>query len=79
VFGVFMGGQALESYFLTPTLVGGKVGLHPVWIIFGMLAGAALFGFVGVLIAVPVTAVIGVLIRFATDRYLKSSYYSGKA
>ncbi len=75
---VFAVGQALESYFLTPKLVGEKVGLHPVWIIFGMLAGGALFGFVGVLIAVPVTAVFGVLIRFATERYLHSSYYSGR-
>jgi predicted PurR-regulated permease PerM len=75
--GVFLGGQVLEGYFLTPKLVGEKVGLHPVWIIFGMLAGGALFGFVGVLLAVPVTAVIGVLIRFATERYLQSSYYKG--
>lgn len=78
VVAVFVIGQVLESYFLTPKLVGEKVGLHPVWIIFGMLAGGALFGFVGVLIAVPLTAVIGVLIRFATDRYLHSSYYSGR-
>lgn len=74
---VFLLGQALESYFLTPKLVGEKVGLHPVWIIFGMLAGGALFGFVGVFLAVPATAVIGVLIRFATERYLQSSYYRG--
>lgn len=78
VAGVFLGGQMLEGYLLTPKLVGEKVGLHPVWIIFGMLAGGALFGFVGVLIAVPVTAVIGVLIRFATERYLQSSYYNSK-
>jgi predicted PurR-regulated permease PerM len=78
VLGVFLLGQTIEGYFLTPKLVGEKVGLHPVWIIFGMLAGAALFGFVGVLIAVPVTAVIGVLIRFATERYLQSSYYRGR-
>jgi predicted PurR-regulated permease PerM len=77
VLGVFLLGQMLESYFLTPKLVGEKVGLHPVWIIFGMLAGGAILGFVGVLIAVPLTAVIGVLIRFATERYLQSSYYQG--
>ncbi|MFW0777712.1 MAG: AI-2E family transporter [Rickettsiales bacterium] len=75
VFGIFMAGQVLESYFLTPKLVGDKVGLHPVWIIFGMLAGAALFGFVGVLLAIPGTAVIGVLIRFALEQYRKSDYY----
>ena len=77
--GVFLAGQVLEGYFLTPKLVGKKVGLHPVWIIFGMLCGAALFGFVGVLLAVPVTAVLGVLIRFATQHYLLSGYYRGDA
>ena len=75
VAGVFVCGQFMESYFLTPRMVGERVGLHPVWVIFGMLAGAALFGFVGVLLAVPATAVIGVLIRFALERYLHSSYY----
>lgn len=72
---VFIIGQVIEGNFITPKLVGEKVGLHPVWIIFGLLAGGALFGFVGVLIAVPVTAVIGVLIRFATSQYLASPYY----
>ena len=71
-------GQIIESNFVTPKLVGEKVGLHPVWIIFGMLAGASLFGLVGVLIAVPTTAVIGVLTRFALDRYQHSSYYKGE-
>jgi predicted PurR-regulated permease PerM len=75
VLGVFVIGQIMEGYFITPKLVGEKVGLHPVWIIFGMLAGATLFGFVGILLAVPVTAVIGVLIRFALQRYLESPYY----
>lgn len=77
VLSVFVVGCALEGAFITPKLVGEKVGLHPLWIIFGMLAGAALFGFVGVLIAVPTTAVIGVLIRFWVGRYLASRYYSG--
>lgn len=77
VLAVFIIGQVIESNFVTPKLVGDKVGLHPVWLIFGMLAGAALFGFVGVLIAVPATAVIGVLIRFALTRYLASGYYTG--
>lgn len=72
---VFVIGQIMESYYLTPNLVGGKVGLHPVWIIFGMLAGGALFGFVGILLAVPVTAVIGVLVRFALEQYLQSELY----
>jgi predicted PurR-regulated permease PerM len=76
---VFLLGQLIEGYLLTPRLVGERVGLHPVWVIFGMLAGASLFGFVGVLLAVPVTAVIGVLIRFAISRYLESGYYTGEA
>ena len=72
---IFFAGQTAESYILTPKLVGGRVGLHPIWIIFALLAGGALFGFVGVLLAVPVTAVIGVLVRFWTTRYLESSLY----
>ncbi len=77
--GYFVVGQMLEGYFLTPKLVGEKVGLHPVWVIFGMLAGGALFGFVGVLIALPVTAVIGVLVRFAVECYLQSSLYGDRS
>lgn len=75
VFGV---GVVLESGFITPKLVGDKVGLHPIWIIFGILSGAALFGLVGVLISLPVTAVIGVLVRFALTQYKNSSLYSGE-
>lgn len=77
VLAVFLIGQVMEGYFITPKLVGEKVGLHPVWIIFGMLAGGALFGFVGVLLALPTTAIIGVLIRFALKHYLQSEYYKG--
>jgi len=78
VVAIFVVGQMLEGYVLTPRLVGRKVGLHPVWIIFGMLAGASLFGFVGILIAVPVTAVIGVLVRFAIEQYRVSDFYKGR-
>lgn len=74
---IFLVGQAVEGNFLTPKLVGDKVGLHPVWVMFALLAGGSLFGFVGVLMAVPVAAVIGVLTRFALQQYLSSSYYSG--
>lgn len=77
VAGVFVVGQLLEGNFLTPKLVGDKVGLHPVWIMFALLAGGALFGFVGILLAVPVSAVIGVLIRFGLSRYLVSPLYKG--
>ena len=70
-------GLITENSFLTPRLVGDKVGLHPLWVIFGILAGGDLFGFVGILIAVPATAIIGVLVKFATARYLQSSLYRG--
>lgn len=77
VVGVFAIGQALETAVLQPRLLGGSVGLHPVWVIFGVLAGGALFGFVGVLLAVPTAAAIGVLVRFAVDRYRLSGLYLG--
>ena len=75
VFGV---GQILEGYILTPKLVGKRVGLHPVWIIFALLAGGILMGFLGVLIAVPAAAVIGVLVRRAVARYQAGDFYRGK-
>ncbi len=78
VLGIFMIGQVIEGNFVTPNIVGNKVGLHPVWMIFAMLAGGALFGFTGVLIAIPVAAVIGVLVRFFTSEYKKSKLYMGK-
>jgi len=78
VVGVFILGQALEGNFLTPRLVGGRVGLHPVWIIFALLAGGTLFGFVGLLLAVPTAALIGVLVRFAVGSYLSSHLYLGQ-
>ena len=74
---VFVIGQLLEGNFLSPKLVGERVGLHPVWVIFGAFAGAALFGLVGILLAVPATAVIGVLVRFAIERYEMSILYHG--
>ncbi|WP_420549893.1 AI-2E family transporter [Curvivirga sp.] len=72
---VFAIGQVIEGYILTPRLIGNRVGLHPVWIIFALMAGGALFGFLGILIAVPVTAVIGVLARFAIQQYMASPLY----
>lgn len=77
VAGVFAAGQVVDAYLLTPRLVGEKVGLHPVWVIFALLAGGALFGFTGVLLAVPVAAVVGVVVRYAIARYRDSSYYLG--
>jgi len=75
VAGIFVVGQILEGYVLTPKLVGEKVGLHPVWVMFGLLAGGSLFGFVGILLAVPVAAVVGVLSRFALTQYMASPIY----
>lgn len=74
---IFVSGQVMEGNFLTPKLVGDRVGLHPVWIIFALLAGGALFGFVGLLLAVPVAAAIGVLVRFGIGHYLQSPLYLG--
>ncbi len=75
---VFGAGQVLEGNFLTPKLVGDRVGLHAVWIIFALLAGGSLFGFVGVMLAVPIMAVIGVLARFVLGHYLDSPMYRSK-
>ncbi len=78
VLGIFLVGQFLEGNVLAPKLVGESVGLHPVWLIFALLAFGYLFGFVGLLVAVPLAATIGVLARFALGRYLESSLYTGK-
>ena len=73
---VFLTGQMLEGMLLTPLLVGDKIGLHPVAVIFAVLAGGQLFGFVGVLLALPVAAVIAVVLRHMLDRYTKSELYA---
>jgi len=72
---VFMIGQALEGMVLTPLLVGDKIGLHPVTVIFAIMAGGQLFGFVGILIALPLAAVLAVLMRHLHSRYRQSHYY----
>jgi predicted PurR-regulated permease PerM len=77
VLGIFLVGQFFEGNVLSPKLVGESVGLHPVWIIFALLAFGYLFGFVGLMLAVPMAATIGVLARFALRRYLQSSFYTG--
>ena len=74
---VFLVGQILEGNFLTPKLIGDAVGLHPVWVIFSLLAGGALFGFLGILLALPTAVVLGVLFRFGLKYYLRSSVYHG--
>lgn len=73
--GIFFIGQFLEGNVITPKVMGKSVGLHPVWILFALLAGAALMGLTGMFLAVPVAAVIGVLCSFAISEYKKSLYY----
>lgn len=77
VLGVFAIGQALESFVLTPWLVGDRIGLHPVAVIFAIMAGGQLFGFLGVLLALPVAAVAMVLLRYGHERYTQSHIYGG--
>ncbi len=74
---VFLLGEALESYVLQPRLIGRSVGLHPVWLIFALFAFGLVFGFVGLLIAIPTAAAIAVLLRFGIERYEASPLYRG--
>jgi predicted PurR-regulated permease PerM len=78
VAGVYILGHAVEGNLIAPMLVGNRVKLHPVWIIFALMAGGALFGFTGVLLAVPVAAVVGVLVRFGLRQYLDSNFYDNR-
>ncbi|MFT3898118.1 MAG: AI-2E family transporter [Thermomonas sp.] len=78
VLAVFGVGQVIESYWLTPKLVGDRIGLHPVAVIFAVLAGGQLFGFLGMLLALPVAAVANVLLHYAVERYRASRIYQGE-
>jgi predicted PurR-regulated permease PerM len=75
---VFIIGQTIEGYILQPRLIGTRVGLHPVWLLFALFAFGLLFGFVGLLIAIPAAAAVGVLIRYGLSRYLTSPIYRGR-
>ena len=77
VLAVFSVGQVIESYWLTPKLVGDRIGLHPVAVIFAVLAGGQLFGFLGMLLALPVAAIANVLLRYAHERSTHSRLYAG--
>ncbi len=77
VWAIFQSGQFIEGNVLTPKLVGKSVGLHPVWLLFALSAFGALFGFVGLLVAVPVAAMIGVLVRFLVEQYRGGRLYRG--
>ncbi len=74
---VVVSGQFLEGNVLSPNLVGASIGLHPVWLMFALVACSSLFGFTGLLVAVPLSAAIGVLSRFALRKYLASPLYTG--
>lgn len=76
---IFVGGQAIEGNFLTPKLVGDKIGLHPVWLMFALSAFGVVFGFVGLLVAVPAAAAIGVIGRFVLEQYKDGPLYRGAA
>jgi len=76
---IFFVGQTLADYVLSPYLVGRRVNLNPVWLLFALFAFAYLFGFLGLLIAVPLASAIGVLMRFAMKQYLASPFYAGDA
>lgn len=78
IFGAFMIGQAMEGYVLQPLLLGDKIGLSPLWVIFAVLAGASMFGFVGMLVALPVSAVLNVLFHHAYLAYKTSEWYKGR-
>lgn len=78
VVAIFMAGQFLEGNILTPNLVGKSVGLHPIWLLFALSAFGTLFGFVGMLVAVPVAAALGVVTRFFVGQYTQSPLYVGK-
>jgi predicted PurR-regulated permease PerM len=77
IVGIFVAGQFIEGNFLSPNLVGNRIGLHPVWLMFALFVFGYLFGFVGLLLAVPLAAAAGVLVRFALQQYLKSPLYLG--
>ena len=77
VLAIFALGQFAEGNFITPKLVGDAVGLHPLWILFALMAGGSLLGLLGVMIAVPVAAVLAVILDFAATQYRASSYYTG--
>jgi predicted PurR-regulated permease PerM len=77
IVGVVLVGQFLEGNVLSPKLVGESVGLHPVWLIFALVACGYFFGFVGLLLAVPFAAAVGVLTRFGVARYRSSPFYTG--
>ncbi len=79
IIGAFMVGQAVEGYILQPLLLGDKIGLSPLWVMFAVLAGAELMGIPGMLIALPLAAVLNVFARHAYDTYRETEFYKGSS
>ena len=77
IIAIFVGGQFIEGNFLSPKLVGSSIGLHPVWLMFALFTFGYIFGFVGLLLAVPLAAAAGVLVRYGLAQYLASKLYRG--
>lgn len=75
VLGVFVIGNFIESNFISPKIIGDTIGLHPAWFLFGVIVGANLLGFLGILVAVPLTAALGTVIKFAVAQYKRSDFY----
>ena len=73
--GVWLVGQLLENNVLAPRFIGDRIKLHPVWLIFSVLAGGTLFGIIGVIVAIPAAATLGVVVRFTVELYRKSGFY----
>ena len=78
IIGVFAAGQFIEGNILSPKLVGSSIGLHPVWLMFALFAFGYVFGFVGLILAVPLAAAVGVLVRYGIGRYLRSKFFTGQ-
>ncbi|WP_353620646.1 AI-2E family transporter [Paracoccus sediminicola] len=78
VIAIFVTGQVVEGNYLQPKIVGNHVGLHPVWLLLALSVFGSLFGFVGLMVAVPLAAALGVLVRFMTERYVESPLYTGQ-
>ncbi|ATQ56960.1 AI-2E family transporter [Paracoccus yeei] len=78
VVAIFAAGQFIEGNFLQPKIVGGSVGVHPVWLMLALTVFGTMFGFVGLLVAVPIAAALGVLVRYAVGRYKESALYTGR-
>ena len=78
IVGIFLIGQFIEGNILYPKLVGSSIGVHPVWLMFALFAVSTIFGFVGLLLAVPMVALLGVLVRFGIKKYTSGQLYLGE-